>query len=59
MSCLDLLTLSQLHDGELGAPDAARARVHLAGCPVCRGHEGHIVRVGAIVARANGGAPGP
>jgi hypothetical protein len=39
MSCLDLLTLSQLHDGE--APSAAAAD-HLAECVDCRARQAHL-----------------
>lgn len=49
MSCLDLLTLSQLHDGE---PPSAEAAAHLADCADCRARQARLTAAATAAAHA-------
>lgn len=58
-TCTRLARTHALADGELSLPAAACARLHVAGCEVCRVELRDLVAIAAVVARAHGRPPRP
>jgi anti-sigma factor RsiW len=51
--------LSELLDGELDAPDAARVALHLAGCPACARLAAELAATVRALRRLAGRCVGP